>query len=187
MGRPTDRATRSLATLVIGSALVGACGGDDGSRVSAREDDDTAAAPLEVIDTYRIAYNAGDIDEVMALFTEESTLIDHPTALFGGVGDGGNTLTGVDEIREANVVDRATAAQSSAYEFVNVRLADGAVLWDHRWVGLNGAEWCGHGHRAVISEGRFVTWSYADPQPCSPDCSFADAFDDNPPEACRRS
>ena len=173
-----------LVVLALGGA---ACGGDDDSDTPAGAGADTSATHEEVIETYRTAYNAGDIDAVMALFTEDSVLIDHPTALFGGVGDGGNSLTGLVEIREANDVDRGTAAEIDAYEFLNVEDEGDTISWDHTWEGLNGAEWCGEGHSAVIAEGKFVSWNYApDTHPCSPDCSFDDAVGDNPPEACRR-
>jgi hypothetical protein len=80
---------RSLALVVLSVAGGVAACGDDSETGSA----ESTGSPTEVLEAYRVAYNAADMDGVMALFTDESVLVDHPTALFGGVGDGGNTLT----------------------------------------------------------------------------------------------
>ena len=186
--------------LLVGALAVAACGGDDGGAESSGDDaaddageaDDgtgeTTMSPEEVVEAYRLAYNADEIDGVMALFSEESILVDHPTALFGGVGDGGNTLTGLDEIRQANAQDRTSAADGGAYEFLDVEVSGDTITWDHTWEGVNGAEWCGEGHNAVIVDRVFVTWNYAqDTHPCSPDCTFADVFQEPLPDVCRRS
>ncbi|NIR40236.1 MAG: hypothetical protein GWN07_30950, partial [Actinobacteria bacterium] len=75
-----------------------------------------------------------------------------------------------------------------AYEFLDVEVSGDTITWDHTWEGVNGAEWCGEGHNAVIVDSVFVTWNYAqDTHPCSPDCTFADVFQEPLPDVCRRS
>jgi hypothetical protein len=144
--------------------------------------EETTDVAVEVIEEYRIAYNADDMDGVMALFTEESVLTGH-----AGLD---TSWTGLDEIRESNVVDRASAAEADAYVFVNVEANGDTVTWNHTWLSATGVEWCGEGHSAVIGEGKFVTWTYAPANqihPCSPDCALADAFaDGQAPDVCDR-
>jgi hypothetical protein len=55
---------RSLTAPVLAALIIGACWGDD-------------ADPAGVIEDITAAYNAGDIDAVMALFSEESVVTGH--------------------------------------------------------------------------------------------------------------
>jgi len=178
--------------LLVLAFVASSCGGD--SEPGSTDPQPTSAEARMtadgVLEAYREAYNAADIDELMSLFDADSIVTNHPAALYQGVGSGNGTLSGLVEIREANELDRGNAAEVGAYEFTNVKITGDTITWDHTWLGANGAEWCGAGHSAVMSDGRFVTWTYADPAtnvPCSPDCSPGDAFQEQAPAACNRS
>ena len=147
-----------------------------------------AASPAEVIEVFRVAYNTGDMDSLEALFTEESVIIDHPSALFQGFGSDGKSLAGLQEIRAGNEWDRQNAAPAEAYEFVNVEVDGDTVTWDHAWEGANLAEWCGEGHSATVIDGKVITWSYSpETHPCAADCAFEDVFTEGDmPDRCRR-
>ena len=133
-----------------------ACGsGDDSSseptEIATTEPTETATTePTEtaidltvgVIEAYRVAYNADDMDAVVALFTEESVLT--------GYAGFDTSWTGLDEIREATVEDRASSTDVDAYAFVDVEVTGDTVTWNHTWLSRNGVERCGEGHSEVI-------------------------------------
>jgi hypothetical protein len=145
---------RQTAMVVVGAAailmLVG-CGDDDSS--------DTADSdPAQVIEDYRIAYNSGDIDAVMAFFSEDSVVSGHPVT---------PDSTGLTAIRNLHVDDIARGAQTDAYKITNVEASGDNVTWDHVWTNNEGTDWCAEGHSAAIANGEILSWAFApDPQPC---------------------
>jgi hypothetical protein len=149
--------------LVVVASLVVANRSDDDSSATQATTAPTAPEPVEeaspspagVLEDYRVAYNAGDIDGVMALFTEDSTITDHPLAA--------TDIVGLELIRRVHLSDMAIAAESDAYEFSNVEVSDDTVTWDHIWTHEDGAQYCGEGDRAVISDGTILTWNFATP------------------------
>ena len=56
---------RSLMAVILMALVLGVCGGDDGD-------------PASTLEGYTAAYNAGDIDELMTFFSEESVMTGHP-------------------------------------------------------------------------------------------------------------
>lgn len=125
----------AVASVVL---ALGACGGDD-------------TDPAGVIDDYVAAYNSGDIDAVMALFSEESVVTRHPFA---------NRSEGLDAIRDLQVSDIGAAATSDAYTISNVEVSGDTVTWDHAWTNDEGSQFCQQGHSAVIQDGKFLTWAW---------------------------
>jgi len=117
-----------------------------------------ARTPRETIEAYVAAYNAQNIEAVMAFFTEESALIGHP---FGA------EARGISLIRNVQVQDMIAASDSDAftgvgdaYTISNVEVAGDTVTWDHVWVNNRGQEYCAQGQRAVIKEGTILTWTW---------------------------
>jgi hypothetical protein len=132
------RMLRPVAIFGIFLLLAAACGGDD-------------AGPASTLNAYIAAYNSGDIDEVLTVFSEESEIIDHP---FNGL------VSGLDEIRRVHVEEFEFSAGENAYTVSNVQVSDNTVTWDHQWVNAGGVSYCIEGNTAVIEEGTIFTWTW---------------------------
>ncbi|MDJ0962271.1 MAG: nuclear transport factor 2 family protein [Acidimicrobiia bacterium] len=132
--RRTASRPRPLLLLIASLALVMcACGGD--------------ADPEAVIEMYIEAYNAGDVDAVMELFTEDAVITAHP------FGD----HNGAAEIRALHV-DQANGV--NAYTISNLTTNGDTVMWDHVWKSSDGGEFCVEGHQAVIESGKITSWTW---------------------------
>ena len=116
--------------------------------------DVASGGPAAVIQNYVDAYNAEDIDGIMALFTEESVLNRHPMGIVA--------LGGIAEIREVQIRDIATSTHTGdAYVISNVEVSGNTVTWDHVWTNNVGVDWCAEGHSAVIEAGKILSWTFA--------------------------
>jgi hypothetical protein len=136
-----------LAILVV--VLVG-CGDDDDAESG---DDSDAAA---VIEAYVAAYNSGDIDAVVAVFSEDAVIT-----------QGSETSTGLTEIETLQIDDMSSAAEADAYSITNVETDGDTVTWDHVWTNDAGVDWCAEGQSAVVTDGKIVTWTWPlDTNPC---------------------
>jgi len=113
---------------------------------------EASLSPAEVIEEYREALNAKDLDAVIALFTEESTFSGHP-AMYDG--------SGLTSIRALHAIDTAMTTDFDAYEFRNVETIGNTVTWDHHRTNADGDVDCGEGHRAVVDDGKILSWTYA--------------------------
>jgi hypothetical protein len=128
---------RRLLVVLASTALIfAACGSDD-------------ADPAGVIEDMTAAYNAGDIDAVMALFSEESVVTGHPFEA---------RSVGLSAIRAVQVEDRNSAATDNPYIISNVEATGDTVTWDHVWTRDDGGQSCKQGHTAVIQDGKILTW-----------------------------
>ncbi len=132
---------RSFVLLFSAALVLVACGGDDA--------DD--ADPAGVIQDYFAAYNAGDIERVMALFSEDSVVTGHPFA---------NRSEGLAAIRAVQLNDMAAAATENAYTISNVNVTGDTVTWDHVWTNGSGEQFCTEGHNAVIEDDKILTWTW---------------------------
>jgi len=133
---------RRSEALVLTVLMLGACA-EDGSG---------PGDPAAVVEDYIDAYNAGDIEAVMALFSERSVVIGHPF-------EPGSTA-GLDAIRALQVEDRTGAASDNPYTISNVEVTGATVSWDHVWTQDSGTNFCQIGNDAVIEDGKFVTWTW---------------------------
>jgi len=117
-------------------------------------------AAIAVIEAYGDAYNSGDLDAVMDLFGEDSTIVGHP---FGATRDG------LVSIRALHDADMNAAAVSDAYAFSNFRVEGNTVTWDHRWTNAADTEYCAVGNSAEVEDGVITswTWSATGPALCS--------------------
>jgi hypothetical protein len=144
--------SRVATGLLIAVVVLAGCGDDDSG-------DAVDSDPVEVIENYRIAYNDGDIDAVMALFSEESVVSGHPFAV---------EAAGLAAIRHMQLLDMGAAAETDAYKILNVEVSGDTVTWDHVWTTDDGTDWCAEGHNAVIANGQILTWTFAaDGDPCA--------------------
>jgi ketosteroid isomerase-like protein len=105
----------------------------------------------ETISAYMTAYNGHDLDAVMAFFTEESAVTDHPFAA---------EAAGLSAIRNLNFQDISVAAESGAYRISNVEVTGNTVTWDHVWTNHNGKKYCQQGQSAIIDDGTILTWTW---------------------------
>lgn len=135
----------SLAVLMSAALLLAACGDDSADA----ESSDTG--PAAVIEAYTEAYNSGDIDAVMVLFTEDSVVTGHPFS---------NKSEGLLEIRTVQIEDISSGASENAYTISNVEVSGDTVTWDHLWVSDDGSEFCQTGQTAVIEDGKIVSWTW---------------------------
>lgn len=129
---------RGFVAVISVALILGACGGDD-------------ADPASTIEAYVVEYNAGDIDGVMALFSEESVVTGHPFDA---------SSTGLTEIRAVHVTDMAAAASEKAYTISNVEVTGSTVTWDHVWINNEGAEFCKFRQSAVVEDGIILSWTW---------------------------
>ena len=131
---------RPFMVFVAAVLILAACGGDD-------------ADPAGVIEDYTAAYNAGDIDAVMALFSEESVVTGHPFEA---------SSAGLAAIRAVQVDDINAAATDNPYTISNLDVSGDTVTWDHVWTSADGEQFCQQGHRAVTKDGKILTWAWPD-------------------------
>ena len=128
---------RWLVAVISMAVILGACGGDDD--------------PAATLEGYIAAYNAGDIDEVMTFFSEDSVMTGHPFA---------PSASGLAQIRSVQTQDLGAAASANAYTISNVEVSGDTVTWDHVWVSDGGSEFCQYGQSAVVEDGVFLTWTW---------------------------
>jgi hypothetical protein len=144
----------AAATAVVVIAVVAIAG------LINSDEPDTAGSPTQTVAAYLAAYNAGDIDGVMSLFTDESVISNLPAP--GRAGLGANpAVAGLEAIRDFHMTDRAKAAGADAYVFSNVDAVGSAVTWDHLWTSNEGLRGCGEGHEAIVEDGKIVSWTFA--------------------------
>lgn len=129
---------RLLAVIVCAAVMLVACG-------------DGEADPAAVIEGYIAAYNAGDIDGVMAVFTEESVVTGHPME---------TRMEGLAAIRAIQLEDLNSAAPENAYTISNVEVTGNAVVWDHIWTSSDGRQFCKQGNEAHIEGDKILTWAW---------------------------
>jgi hypothetical protein len=107
--------------------------------------------PAEVLEQYVAAYNSGDIDAVMAVYTEDSVVYGHPST---------SEAAGLTAIRTVETADLSAAASTDAYSVSNVEVDGDTVTWDQVWVNYDGP-WCREGQSAVIKDGKILTWTWS--------------------------
>jgi hypothetical protein len=111
-----------------------------------------SSEPDDVINEFVAAYNSGDIDAVMEVFSEESEINGHPAVGF---------MTGLSQIRVIHETeDMIYAAEENAYTISNVEVTGDTVTWDHVWVSDIGETFCVDGHTAVVKDGKILTWTW---------------------------
>ncbi len=103
-----------------------------------------------VIAAYIAAYNSGDIDRVMSMFSEASVVTGHPFA---------DSPTGLAAIRSIQLADLASAGPD-AYTISNVEVTGDTVTWDHVWTNSNGTDYCQFGQNAVVESGSILSWTW---------------------------
>lgn len=113
----------------------------------------SATDPQSTLEHYIAAYNAGDLNGIMALFTEASTVTGHPYSTTG-------SETGLEEIRTFQNIDLAAAADANAYTISNIEVSGDTVTWDHAWVDRLGRQFCKSGMSAVVEDGKFVSFTW---------------------------
>ncbi len=148
---PKEGTGRRNIALALGAAVIVAVVGvsvllvaDDGSDV---------VGPAGVIEDYTAALNAGDIDAVMALFSEESVLSGHPFGI-------GFESTGLSAIRALQVEHMGITTREDALTISNVEVTGNTVTWDYVLTSDDGAQFCIQGHSAVVEDGKILTWAW---------------------------
>jgi hypothetical protein len=136
-----------VVLFALGVILIGCSDDDDGA-----ESDDQANAAA-VIEAYEAAYNSGDIDAIVAVFSEDAVITGHPS--------GQGPATGLTEIESLHVRDMNSAAEADAYSFTNIETDGDTVTWDHVWTNGAGEDGCGEANSAVVTEDKIVTWTWA--------------------------
>ena len=114
--------------------------------------------PAAVVNQYVAAYNSGDIDAVMAAYTEDSVLYGYDTS----------DTVGLTALRTLWTDDLAAAASTDAWSISNVEVDGDTVTWDQVWVDNAGGNYCMEGQSAVIKDGRILRWTWPSGNtPCS--------------------
>jgi hypothetical protein len=143
----------AFAVTIVAVAVVATVNTGDDIAPGGTSDD-----PAAVIELYTTAYNSGDINAVMAVFTEDSVLYSYP---------GTSEAAGMTAIRRLYTHDLANAASTDAYSISNVEVDGDTVTWDQLWVDKAGENWCMEGQSAVIKDGKILTWTWpSNNSPC---------------------
>ncbi len=137
---------RLLLTVVIVVALTAAGCSSDGSE------------PDDVINDYVAAYNSGDIDAIMAAYTEDSVLYGYSDT---------SEAAGLTALRTLWTDDLAEAASTDAWSISNVEVDGDTVTWDQVWVDNRGGNHCMEGRSAVIKDGKILIGTWPSETPCS--------------------
>jgi ketosteroid isomerase-like protein len=116
--------------------------------------------PGATIASYVAAYNSGDIDAVMALFTEESTVMGHPMS----------NASGLTAIRRVQVQDMDAAADTDAYSISTVEVTGDTVTWNQVWTRSDGRQFCQTGQSAEVEDDTFVSWTWPPPTSSGSKC-----------------
>ena len=103
--------------------------------------------PAVTIQAYAEATNADDLDAVLALFTEESVIVNRTST----------DMTGLDAIRNHHVTELLATASVT---ISNVVASSDTVTWDSVYVMEDGVGLCGEGHSAIIADGKILTWTW---------------------------
>ena len=107
--------------------------------------------PASVIQDYTAAYNAGDIDRLLELFTNQS-VIDTGDAIFGG------PFAGLEQIRSHLVRELDKAAEVDALQISKVQVSGNTVTWDQALTLEGGGEsYCSEGSSAVVEDGSILS------------------------------
>jgi ketosteroid isomerase-like protein len=131
------------ATLLI----LAACGNDGSSD------------PAAVVEGYVAAYNAGDVDAVVAFYVEDAVITGHPFA---------TRTQGSGAIRDLMVRDIAASDKSGeSYEVSNVQVKGDTVTWEHLWKSGAGIECVGTGNNAEVLDGKIASYTFAPDVDCS--------------------
>lgn len=144
--------------LVLFVAMLGACSGaETGTADVETGTADAEPGPADVVQSFVDAYNANDIDAVVALFAEDAVLRGHPSGPPEAEGE---------TIRNVFAASLGESASEEPYQVSNVQVENNTVTWDFVFTDSNGVEYCTDGHSAVIEGGKVVSWDFADPQRC---------------------
>lgn len=143
--RPRMALAVAAAVVVVGIATF-AIASFMNSGTDAAADD-----PASTIRAYIDAYNAGDIDAVMALFSDDSVIVGHPFA---------SEQSGLAAIRNIQSMDISAAATENAYTISNVQVTGNTVTWDHIWFNRDGDRFCLDGHSAIVEDGTILSWTW---------------------------
>ena len=98
------------------------------------------------------AYNAGDIDALVELFSDESVIENHPFS---------PRTVGPAPIRVLMTQDRDSAASQDPYTIENLQVEGNVVTWDHRWTREDFEVFCKRGQSATIENGKIITWTWS--------------------------
>jgi hypothetical protein len=135
--------------LVVGMLILASCG-----------DDDDSGGPAGVLANYEDTRNAGDVDALMSLYTDDAVVTDHPR-------DNDDTATGVEEIRPLEAVAPSIQRPEDATEFINVEPSGNTVTFDMNFHMDDGSCLGSSGHEVTV-EGDKITrydWGSVD-EPC---------------------
>jgi len=154
-------AVAAAVLIVVGIVAVSGDSDDDTTALDQSQGEptgepsalDSEIDPAQVIRDHFAAYNSGDIDAVMAFYTEESVVTGHPV---------GSPQRGLGFIRSYAIQDRGAAAEVDPYTISNVEALGNTVTWDHVWIDGAGNRRCVEGLSAVIEDGKIVSWLWPD-------------------------
>lgn len=142
---------RRLTVMVASIVLVaGACEGG-------------LSNPDAVLTGYQDARNAGDIDDLMALYSEDAVVENHPVA-------DGRTATGTADIRSLELAAIAFQGATGSIEFIERVVSGNTVTFKDRFQNARGECFSGGGHHVTVEDGKiteFVWGNEEAPDLCS--------------------
>ena len=109
------------------------------------------------------AFNAGAPEAVMAFFTEESEITNHP---FDTVNRGG-PLTGLTAIDGVLEEEYGFWEVVTPYTVGNIEVAGDTATWDTVAGPGTDAPVCTEGHQAVVRGGQIITWTFGSQKLCT--------------------
>lgn len=123
-----------------------------------------AAGPAEVLAEYQEAGDAGDIDAVMELFTEDAVVTGHPLDETSPP-----IATGVEEIRPLEEQVIALQRSEDANEYFDVEVTGNTATFSSHFYANDGLCYAGSGHEITVADRKITTYAWGTSnQPCDP-------------------
>ncbi len=135
--------------MVISVALIlGACGGDD-------------ADPAAVLADYQNARNSGDVDAVMAFYTEDAVVENHPR-------DSDGVANGVLEIRGFEAQVPGIQGSTGGIEYTDKVVSGNTVTFNRKFFNAEGDCFGGVGDVVTVEDDKIIrhVWGPEDPSQC---------------------
>jgi ketosteroid isomerase-like protein len=117
--------------------------------------------PASVLTDYAEARNSGDVDAVMAFYTDDAAVMDHPL-------DNDDVATGIDEIRVLQEQIPSRQGSAAGIEYLDIVVSGSTATFSHAFYSSGGGCSGGIDNTVTVEDGKIVLydWGTADPSQC---------------------
>ena len=143
---------RVVAGVLVAVLVLAGCSDDDSG-------DAAGSDPAAVLAAYQEARNSGDMDALMAFYSDDAVVTNAP---FDSISTGEDepVATGVDEIRALESERPSFQRPEDATEFINVQVSGNRVTFDQTF--FNDEEECfgDSGNEVTIEDGKITLYAW---------------------------